>query len=123
AAGTLNPISKSVGDQGTAACWVAIDPITGQYAYVSNNGSASVSSYLIGKNGGVTLLAAVAATGSEPNDLAAVAEDGASFLYVLFSGSGMVGAYQINPGDGSLTSLGPIGGLPAGGTAQGLAAY
>jgi len=46
AAGTLNQISKSVADQGTAACWVAIDPITGKYAYVSNNGSASVSSSL-----------------------------------------------------------------------------
>ena len=105
---------------------MALDPITGRYAYVSNNGSASVSSYLVGKNGSVTLLEAVAATGttgSEPNDLAAVGEDGASFLYVLFSGAGMVGAYQINPKDGSLTSLGPIGGLPADGTAQGLAAY
>ena len=83
---------------------------------------------MVGTDGSVTLLDQAAATGNEPNDLAAVAEDDrASFLYVLFSGGvmvpGLVWAYKIDPQTGSLTSLGTIGLLPTGGTAQGLAAF
>jgi 6-phosphogluconolactonase (cycloisomerase 2 family) len=113
-----------VADHESAACWIAVDPTAGLYAYVSNNLSASISSYLVGKNGGLTLLAEKAATGNGPNDLATVGAGDVSFLYVLFSSDGMIGAYQVNLADGSLHSLGPlIGGLPANDGAQGLAAY
>jgi class 3 adenylate cyclase len=121
AAGSLGRISASVGDGGTAACWIALDR-TDQFAYVSNNLSATVSSYVVGRNGVLTLLAATAAMGNVPSDMAAVGDVEGSFLYVLFSSDGVVGVYQINP-DGSLTSFGSIGGLPANGSAQGLAAY
>jgi 6-phosphogluconolactonase len=121
--GKLQQISASVGDQGTAACWVAIDP-TGQYAYISNNLSDSISSYSIASNGTLTLLAATAATGHGPNDLAVVGEGNAAFLYALDAGDGTVGAFKINLRDGSLTSLQtpPVDGLPKAGAA-GLAAY
>jgi 6-phosphogluconolactonase (cycloisomerase 2 family) len=122
-AGALLPISASIGDGGTAACWVALEPITGRYAYVANNLSNSLSSYSVGNDGSVTLLAAIAATGSGPNDLTVVADGGASFLYVLDSGTGMVGAFQVNLGDGSLTALTAVGGLPVNDAAQGLAAF
>lgn len=124
--GALQQISTSVGDGGTAACWIALEPITGQYVYVGNNLSNSVSSYSVANDGSVTLLAAVAGRANGPNDMAAVAEDGASFLYMLNSGSGTVGAFQVNLADGSLTPIGPAGGyagLPAMMSAQGLAAY
>ena len=121
--GSLNQISASVGDQGTAACWIALDPTTGQYAFVSNNLSNNISSYSVAGNGSVTLLAAAAATGSGPNDLAVVSDSGASFVYVLFSGTGTVGAFQVNLGDGSLTPLMAADGLPINDAAQGLAAY
>jgi hypothetical protein len=121
-AGTLRQISASIGDGGTAACWVALDPIWGRYAYVSNNLSNTLSSYSIAANGKLTLLAANAAAANGPNDLAAVGERGTSFLYVLDASDGPVAAFQINPRDGSLISLPAVGGLPSAGAA-GLAAY
>ena len=120
-AGSLYPISSDVGDGGTAACWIALEPTAGQYAYVSNNLSASISSYAVGRRNGVTLVAASAASASGPNDLATAAEGGASFLYVVEAGTGTVGVFQINLTNGSLTPLAAASGLPS--TAQGMAAY
>jgi 6-phosphogluconolactonase len=120
--GHLQPISSDVADGGTAACWIALEPLTGRFAYVANNLSASISSYEVGNNGEVTLLNAVAASGSGPNDLAIAAEDGSSFLYVVDAGTGTVGAFHIN-GDGSLTPITGGGGLPANRSAIGLAAF
>jgi 6-phosphogluconolactonase len=120
--GNRLPISSDVADGGTAACWIAVEPLTGRYAYVSNNLSASISSYTVGTNGVVTLLNGVAGTGAGPNDLAVAAEGSNSFLYVVVAGSGTVGAFHIS-GDGSLTAITGGGGLPAGRSAQGLAAF
>lgn len=120
-AGNLDPISSSVGDGGTAACWIVLEPIAGQYAYVSNNLSASISSYAMGRQGSVTLVSPIAAAASGPNDMATAAEGGASFLYVVEGGSGNVGAFQINQANGSLAPLSAASGLSS--TAEGLAAY
>lgn len=120
--GGLQAISSHVGDGGTAACWIALEPATGKYAFVSNNLSANISSYSVGTNGSVTLINGSAATGSGPNDLAAVTDGGASYLYVVFAGTGTVGAFQVNLSDGSLTAVTGGSGLPTPG-AQGLAAF
>jgi len=120
--GQLQAISSDVADGGTAACWIAIEPLLGKFAYVSNNLSASISSYALGANGVVTLLAGVAASGAGPNDLATAVDGNNSFLYVVDAGTGTVGAFHIN-GDGSLTPITGGSGLPAGRSAQGLAAY
>jgi len=117
----LSPISSHVADGGTAACWIAVDPITG-FAYVTNNLSASISSYTVGTNGTVTLVNGIAGQGAGPNDVAVASEGSNSFLYVVDAGSGTVGAFHIN-GDGSLTPITGGSGLPAGRSAQGLAAY
>jgi DNA-binding beta-propeller fold protein YncE len=121
--GALQQISASIGDGGTAACWVALEPITGRYAYVSNNlGDSRISAYSVAEDGSLTLLAAIAASGNGPNDLTVVRERRGSFLYVLNSGNGTVAPFQINLADGSLIPLPAVGGLPTGGAA-GLAAY
>lgn len=121
--GDLTAISSHVNDGGTAAGFIAIEPIAKKFAYVANNLSASISSYSIGAGGFVTLINGTAASGAGPNDLA-TAEDGIlSFLYVVDAGSGTVGAFQINLADGSLTPLIGGMGLPIGRSAQGLAAY
>lgn len=120
-AGGLTAISSDIGDGGTAATTIALEPTAGKFAYVANNLSASVSSYTVGTNGSVTLLAATAAPISGPNDLATAAEGGASFLYVVEGGSETVGAFQINLTTGSLSSLTSGSGLTS--TAQGLAAF
>jgi 6-phosphogluconolactonase (cycloisomerase 2 family) len=101
----LLPISSHVPDFGTAACWIALEPKTGKYAFVSNNLSATISSYSVGSNGSVTLLNGSAATPSGPNDLATATEGGKSFLYVVAAGSGTVGAFKINLTNGVLTAL------------------
>lgn len=118
--GRLKSISADVDDGGTAPCCIALEPINGKFAYVSNNLSASISSYTVGKHGSVTLVASAAAGVSGPNDLATAAEGATSFLYVVEGGAGNVGVFQINA-DGSLTALTAASGLPS--TAQGLAAY
>jgi hypothetical protein len=120
--GSLHAISSHVGDGGTAACWITIEPKNGKYVYVANNLSASISSYSVGGDGSLTLLNGTAAAGAGPNDLAAVTENGASFLYVLDAGTGTVGAFQINLSNGSLTAITGGGGLPTS-AAQGLAAF
>ena len=119
--GDLVPISSHVADGGTAACWIALDP-TAKFAYVSNNLSASISSYLVGPGGILTLLAPIAATGAGPNDLATAQEGTASFLYSLNAGSGTVGAFQINLTNGALIPIAGGSGLPTVG-ATGIAAY
>ena len=125
--GSLTSISSHVGDEGTAACWITVEPSAGKYAYVSNNLSANVSSYSITESGTVTLLSANAATPKGPNDLVAVQDSDASFLYVVASGTGMVSAFQINLTTGSLTAITGSNVFPgyAGGTEfpEGIAAY
>src|SRR5262249_37813034 len=89
--GELAAIGLHIGDGGTAACWIALEPITGKFAYVSNNLSASISSYTVSTGGSLALLNGTAASGAGPNDLATAMEGGATFLYVLFAGTGTVG--------------------------------
>jgi 6-phosphogluconolactonase (cycloisomerase 2 family) len=122
----LDSISSSVPNGEGTSCWVAI---SGKYAYIGNNATSNISLYKIGHKGSLTLLAAAAATANKPNDIvvAGNGEDdddghGPSFLYVLESGSGSVGVWRIN-GDGSLTFVSAVGGLPADAGAQGLAGY
>ncbi|HEY6270964.1 MAG TPA: beta-propeller fold lactonase family protein [Terriglobales bacterium] len=120
--GHLLPISSDVANGATAPAAIVVEPVHGNFAYVSNNLSASISSYTIAFNGSVTLLNAVAATGAGPNDLATAHEAGASFLYVVDAGSGTVGAFQVDVITGALTPVTVGGGLPTF-SAQGLAAY
>lgn len=121
--GNLHPLSKSVGDGGTAACWIALEPVNGQFAYVSNNLSDSISTYSVKPNGRVELVAKIGAPASGPNDLAVASEGGASFLYALNSTSGTVAVFQVDLTDGSLIALPEAGGLPVDNAAQGLAAF
>jgi 6-phosphogluconolactonase (cycloisomerase 2 family) len=120
--GSLTAISSHVGDGGTAACWIALEPKNGKYAYVANNLSASISSYAVASNGSVTLLNGIAGVDAGPNDLAAVTENGSSFLYAVDAGTGTVGAFQINLTNGALTAITGGSGLPTN-SAQGLAAF
>jgi 6-phosphogluconolactonase (cycloisomerase 2 family) len=104
-------LSGSVPNGQGAACWVAISH-NGRYAYISNTGSGTVSSYSIAHNGTLTLLNAHAGqmgAGSKPAD-SAFSQNG-RFLYVLGEGSFAVSAFQFQS-DGSLTPLAGASGLP-----------
>jgi 6-phosphogluconolactonase (cycloisomerase 2 family) len=123
--GTLEPISVAAPTHQTVACWVRFTP-NGQFAYVTNTGSGTISSYQVSKKGELTLLASVAAqTGSpfsEPTDVS-ITRDG-RFLYIVSSqggetqfvlpilaDAGQVRGYRINI-DGSLTPVTTVTGLP-----------
>jgi 6-phosphogluconolactonase (cycloisomerase 2 family) len=108
-------LTAALGDTQAAACWLVV---SGDYAWVVNAASNSISSYWIAPDGSLTLVAAVAATtGAGPTD-AAVAPDGRSLHVRMRDGS--VSSFAIGSG-GTLASLGSafvttafgIGGLVA----------
>lgn len=116
-AGLLTTVSPSVPDHEAAACWIVVTK-NGRFAYTTNTGSDSISSYAIGQDGSLGLLEQIAAatgTASAPTDLA----QAASGLFALLPGSGQVAAYRV-AGDGGLTPVNQVAGVPASST--GLAA-
>jgi 6-phosphogluconolactonase len=107
----LIPISQAVPMRQTVGCWVRITP-NGRFAYITNTGDGSVSSYTVSPAGELTLLAARAAdTGgpfSGPVD-EDITPDG-KFLYVVSGFTGQLKGYRIEP-DGALTPAGSVDGL------------
>lgn len=110
-------ISPSVGTTQTAACWVVTTP-NGRYAYTTNTGSGTISSYAIQKSGHVALMQGVA-TASGPGPIDAAISGSGRALFVLNSGARSLSSIAIAR-DGSLGTAVVTGGLPAG--ANGLAA-
>ena len=113
------PVSVSVPDTQTAACWVAVTP-DGRYAYTTNTGSSTVSSYRVRRDGSITLLDAAAGStgsGSAPID-AESSRDGQS-LFVLSGRTSTITSFRVGS-DGGLTTKAVLPGLP--GSAIGLAA-
>jgi 6-phosphogluconolactonase (cycloisomerase 2 family) len=111
--GILSVVSGSVPNSQTAACWVVITN-NGRYAFVSNTGSGTVSSYKIGSGGTLNLQNAAAGNtgpGSAPIDMAL--DNSSRQLYVLGGGSLMIHAFRVEA-DGSLTPIDGAGGLPPG---------
>jgi 6-phosphogluconolactonase (cycloisomerase 2 family) len=104
-----NPQSQTDGQ--TALCWIVK---AGDFYYVSNTGSNNISGYRIDAAGKPTLIGAtgiVATTAPGPIDLTTAA--GGRFLYVQTGLGGTVDQFRVN-GDGTLTKLGVVTGLPVG---------
>jgi 6-phosphogluconolactonase len=117
--GLLNTISASVPDHEAAACWIAVTK-NGRFAYTTNTGSGSISSYTVGQSGSLALLeqlAAATGAGSAPTDLAQTSSS--RVLFALLPGTGEVSSYRVS-GGGGLTPVDQVGGVPA--SATGLAA-
>lgn len=113
-------LSASVSDAQSAACWVVVTN-NGKFAFVTNAGSGTISSYRVLHSGRVALLESVAATTgdatSHPLDLAL--SNNSRFLYSLNAGAGTIGAFRVGP-KGTLAPLTFPTGLPA--SAAGIAA-
>ena len=110
--GDFHVISPAVVNTQVAACWIAISN-NGKFAYTTNAGSGSISSYQVGEAGSLTLLNAVAGStgaGSTPVDMAF--SNNGSYLYTLGNSSHTITIFQMGS-DGSLTNLGAIG-VPTG---------
>ncbi len=105
-------------DTQAAACWVVITR-SGRFAFTSNTGSGTVSSFGVSRRGELSLIAAVAASlgaGSGPTDMAL--SGNSRFLYVLNSGTGTVAGFRVQ--DGNLTPVNEVVGLPL--SVEGIAA-
>jgi 6-phosphogluconolactonase len=115
--GDLRLVSGVVLTHQGAPCWAVVTS-DGRLGF-TGNGAGSVSAFTIGRDGSLSLLASAAATITDGvNDIALSADS--RYLYVLqVGGTPAVHAFRVQE-DGSLTSLGTVGGLPAG--TRGLAA-
>jgi hypothetical protein len=103
--GTLTPVGSAQNGQ-AALCWIQR---VGEFHFVSNTGSLTVSSYRVEPNGQPVLLAAVAATtAAAPIDMT----ESGGFLYVESGRGGSVEVYAVSS-SGSLTLLQTVtDGLP-----------
>ncbi len=118
----IEVISGTVRNGEGDVCWTVITQ-DDRYAFITNFGSGTLSSYGIGSDGALTLIDAAAARtsvgplgqGPRDQDLSA---DG-RYLYVIDVGTQRVKGYQVGS-EGSLTSVADVGGLPP--TIAGLAA-
>jgi hypothetical protein len=102
---------QSLSDNQAALCWITG---VGGFSYVSNTASNTISGYRIDGGGApslVTPTGVVATTDAGPIDSAAPSD--AAFLYVQTGLGGSVHEYHVN-GDGTLTEIGKVTGLPAG---------
>jgi 6-phosphogluconolactonase len=116
----LTPVSASVGDTRSEVCWAVVSG-DDRFAYVTNFGDGTISSYTIRPDGAIELLDPVAATtveGEKGVRDEALTPDG-RFLYALDADARKVFGWQVR-GDGSLAPVGASDGLPA--TVAGLAA-
>ena len=120
AAGTLAPVSGSVRDTRSEVCWAAVTN-DGRFAYVTNFGDGTISSYGIGDDGTLDLRNPVAGSthlGEKGIRDEAITRDG-RYLYAIDADAGQVFGWTV-AGDGVLVSIGAFEGLPE--TVAGLAA-
>jgi 6-phosphogluconolactonase (cycloisomerase 2 family) len=108
------PITSSLLNGQGAACW-AVSTSNGRYTFTADAATDAISAYSQEWNGTLSLVTPGGATaqlaaGTHPLD-EAISHD--RFLYVNGGNTGTVNAFKIG-GDGSLTSLGSVSGLPAG---------
>ena len=116
----LQPISASVPDTRSEVCWAVVTN-DGHFAYVTNFGDGTISSYSIGDDGSIELADPVAAStrlGEKGVRDEAITGDG-RFLYALDADAGRIYGWSV-AADGSLSPVTDADGLPA--TVAGLAA-
>jgi 6-phosphogluconolactonase len=116
----LTPVSGSVGDTRSEVCWAAVTK-DGRYAYVTNFGDGTVSSYAIADDGSLKLrepVAGVAREGEKGVRDEAITSDG-RYLYAIDPDAQRLFGWSVEA-DGQLSSIGEFEGVPA--TVAGLAA-
>jgi len=118
--GRLAPVSGSVADTRSEVCWAVVTR-DGRYAFVTNFGDGTISSYTLGAGGALELLEPVAAStrlGEKGIRDEALTPDG-RFLYAIDADAQRLFGWTIGP-DGALSPAAEIAGMPE--TVAGLAA-
>ena len=119
-AGELSLVSSSVGDTRSEVCWAVITD-DNRFAFVTNFGDGTVSSYEIAPDGGLTLRAPVAGStrqGEKGVRDEALSSDG-RYLYAIDADARKLFGWSVGA-SGELTPVGEFDGLPD--TVAGLAA-
>ena len=119
-AGSVTPVTRSVGNGRSEICWAVVTP-DDRFAFTTNFADGAVSRYAIGDGGALTLedaTAGLTVDGRKGLRDEALSADG-RFLYALDADSGSIFGWAVGT-DGGLTPVGSWEGLPA--TAAGLAA-
>jgi 6-phosphogluconolactonase (cycloisomerase 2 family) len=119
-AGELSLISGSVGDTNSEVCWAAVTN-DGRFAFVTNFGSGTVSSYEIAADGSLTLrdpVAGATRNGEKGVRDEALSNDG-QYLYAIDADAQKVFGWSVGQ-SGQLTPVGDFEGVPD--TVAGLAA-
>lgn len=109
----LRTLSGAIPTGETAACWVALTPDE-RFAFVTNTGSGTISSYSVDFDGGIELAdndAGVSGTGSAPIDM--IISPDSRFLYTLNSGNNRISVFAIEI-DGSLSPTSTLTGITPG---------
>jgi 6-phosphogluconolactonase len=118
--GRLAPVSGSVRDTRSEVCWAVVTH-NGRFAYVTNFGDGTISSFEIAADGGLALREAVAGStrlGVKGIRDEAISRDG-RYLYAIDADAKNVFGWTIGD-DGGLTAVGAYEGVPE--TVAGLAA-
>ena len=118
--GKITPVSGSVAGTRSEVCWAAVTD-DGRFAYVTNFGDGTISSYEIANDGSLQLRDAVAGStriGEKGIRDEAITRDG-SYLYAIDADAQRLFGWTVQ-GDGALVSIGAFEGVPA--TVAGLAA-
>lgn len=116
----VSAISGAVLDLRSEVCWTVLSQDE-RFAYVTNFGDGTVSSYTLGTDGSLALLESVAGvtTPDQPSVRDASLTADGRFLYAIDVASLVVHGWALGA-DGALVTVGTCAGLPA--TAAGLAA-
>jgi 6-phosphogluconolactonase len=118
--GSIDSLSRSVGDTRSEVCWAAIRN-DGRFAYVTNFGDGTISSYEIGRDGSLELRDAVAGStvvGEKGIRDEAITRDG-RYLYAIHPDAQRLFGWLVRA-DGELDPIGEFEGVPT--TVAGLAA-
>jgi len=113
--GDVKDITAGAGDNQTGACWVVVTR-DGKYAFTSNTGSGTISSYHVSNTGALSLQNVSAGAAEVPVDMGMTSDS--RFLYTRDAGDGMIIGFGVK--NGALTQMTSAAGLPSG--AAGLAA-
>ena len=119
-AGSLATVSGSIGDTRSEVCWAAVTN-DGRFAYVTNFGDGTISSYAISDDGRLDLRDAVAGStrlGEKGVRDEAITRDG-RYLYAIDADAQKVFGWTVGS-DGQLVPIGAYEGVPE--TVAGLAA-
>ncbi len=114
--GDLITVIPAAFDGQAAACWVVVTQ-DGRFAFTSNTGSGTISSFTVSPGGNLELLNMTAASAPLPLDMAL--SGNGQFLYSRNAGNHTISGFLVQA-DGSLTPVTSAAGLPIG--AEGIAA-